>query len=315
MSARLKKLLAVVLFIGLFSMSAFAAYPQKPVTIIVPWSPGGSTDIIARGLTEPFQRITSQSLVIVNKPGGASTVGMTEALTYKPDGYTLVLNASCFAVGHHLGQVSFDYTAFDNICNISSEPLCFVVKKDNPWNNMLDMIAYAKENPGAVTVGIGGAGSLAHITTVGVQNAAEVQLTIVPFEGNAPAKAAMLGGHVSIATMHPSEFISQYKAGEVKVLGVITDKRSTFIPEAPTLIEQGIDFAWDDSRWIAAPKGLPRDVLERLRHVFKEAVEDQSFKQLSKKMNFEINFYDGEKLDNTIKALFDEVEVIVNEVK
>ncbi|WP_337997753.1 tripartite tricarboxylate transporter substrate binding protein [Oleispirillum naphthae] len=295
--------------------AAEAKFPNAPVTLIVPYSPGGSTDIIARGLAEPFQKITGQPLVIVNKSGGGSAVGLTEALTYKPDGYTLVLVPSAFAVASKLGMVKFDQTAFDHIANITSEPLCFVVKASSPWKDMRDVVAFAKANPGVVTIGVGGAGTLAHMTALGIEKRGNIKMTVVPFGGNALAKTAMLGGHVSIASMHPSEFVSQMKAKQVRVLGAVTDTRSPDIPDVPTFKEQGIDFAWDDSRWIAAPKGLAADVKAELVAIFKKAAAAQSFKDHTDKMKITIDFRSGAALDKQIGVLFSEMAEIAKEAQ
>lgn len=294
---------------------AFATFPEKPVTLIVPFAPGGSTDIIGRGLAEPFREIVGQPLIILNRPGGAGAVALTETLTFPPDGYTLVLSPSAHAVSYHLGQVKFDYKVFDQICNVSWEPLCFVVKKNASWNNMKDLITQAGGGKEKIKVGVGGSGSLSHLTALGIQKASGVQFIIVFFAGNAPAKTALLGGHISIAVLHPSEFLSLYQAGDVKILCAATDQRSELLPEVPTLKEQGIQFAWDDNRWISAPKGLPKDVLEKLRVTFKKAMESPSFKSLTQGIKIEVKYMTGEQMDQFLKSLFEKVGEVTKEMK
>lgn len=308
---KLKALMGSIAVIIVFQLSfitnAFSAFPDRPVTIICPFGAGGSTDLIIRGMAETFKEVTGQELIVINKPGGGSAVAVSSALTYKPDGYTLIMMPSATAVTTALGMIPFDYKKFDLIANVAWFPLCVVVRGDSQWNTMEDFIAYTKENPGTVTVGISGAGTLGHMTVLGLEKVAGIKVNAVPFGGNAPAKAAMLGGHVSAVTMHPTEFVSQYQAGEVKVLTVVTDQRYDYIPDVRTLKEVGYDFAWDDSRWVAAPKGLPEDVKASLAETFEKITSSQSFIDFSKKMKFAIKYLAGDDLEKQTKELYENI--------
>ncbi|MDL2210420.1 tripartite tricarboxylate transporter substrate binding protein [Desulfovibrio sp. OttesenSCG-928-O18] len=314
-AVRIRSILLAALSLLLLAAPAFAAkYPQKAVNLTVPYSAGGSTDIVFRGLVDEFQKVTGQPLVIINKPGGPS-VGMTEARTYAPDGYNLVVTPSAFAVVSALKVVPFDQNEFTHIANISSETLAFVVRGDSPWNNLKDLAEAAKKAPGAITVGVAGAGSLGHLSSLGVQKAADVKLTIVPFGGNNPALAALLGGHVSVATLHPSEYFAQQKAGKVKTICVLTPKRDHFVPDVPTAKEQGVNFAIDDIRWVAGPKGMPADVVKQLQEAFKKIVATQAYKDHANKMVFEVNYMEGDVLKKNIDELFASVKALASEVK
>jgi tripartite-type tricarboxylate transporter receptor subunit TctC len=289
-------------------------FPTKAIELIVPYSAGGGTDSVTRALADAAKDNFSKPLVVVNKTGGGGAVGLTAGATAKPDGYTVTVATVELTTLPHLGLATFTQEDFKPIMQLNAEPSAITVKADAPWNTLEEFIKYSKENPGKVKVGNSGVGAIWHLATEALAKEADVEFNSIPYDGAAPAVAALLGGHIDAVSVSPPEVYSQVKAGQLKVLGVMSEKRADSVPEVKTMKEQGYDVVISTWRGLAVPKDTPDTIVAILSDGFKKASEEQSFKDFMNKNNITIEILDSKqykdkiiKDDNYFKTLITEL--------
>jgi len=258
--------------------AALAEYPEKPIEVIVGYSAGGGTDVMAR-TTMPFIEKylgNGASIVVKNMPGASGQIGITEVAGSEPDGYTLgTFNLPGMMARTLDREANYDRDSFTYLANVVNDPNVIVSAKGSGINSMDDLIAAAKENPLALTVGMSSLGGDDHFLLIKLQKLTETEFTIVPFKGSAPARTAVMGGHVAVGIFNVSE-VAKFQ-GELNVLGVAQPERSNFAPEVPTFREQGLDLINGSMRGVVAPAGLPEDVADALREAFEKAAQDPDF--------------------------------------
>ncbi len=297
----MKKLLALALLLLLsVSGTAFAAYPTEPVTMIVAYAAGGSTDILARITAKYLEAELKQPFVVENKPGAAGSVGFTSIAKAKPDGYTIgLINLSGVIVNPIVQPdvVRYRITDFVGIANVVTDPGVFCVKADSPIKTLADLVEAAKANPGKLSISHEGAGSGDHLGVVEFMKKAGIELNPVPFEGDAPAKAALLGGHIDILAVNVSEIAEMVNTGQLRALAVQNQKRSAELPEVPTFAELGYPTVMQGtaSRGFAAPKDIPAEALDVLVTAMKKIVASPEYQAELKKLNMPIDFIPGEE--------------------
>jgi len=288
----MKKLFAgIVLGLGL-AAQAYAAYPEKPVTIIVPFPPGGSTDMVARAIAPKLQQQYGQPFVVDNRAGATGAIGATAVKNAAPDGYTImVASIGVFAVNPFI-QKKLPYDPVKDL-----DPLTVAVRAPNvlvtspnfPANNVAEFIAYLKKNPEKVTFASSGAGSSDHLTAALFWQKSGTSGVHVPYKGGAPAITDLLAGHADVSFQNINAVINHIKAGKLKVLAVTGDKRSPLLPQVPTLTESGVPgvnvFSWQA---VAGPKGLPADVKKKLHDGIVAALNDPENKKRMEEIGFEI---------------------------
>lgn len=260
-------------------------FPTKPINIIVPYSAGGSTDMVGRGLTSVISKYlpNGQSAVIINKPGGSGAVGITELFTSKPDGYTLALTTSGItSIGPNYGNTNFTHDSFQAIMRITSSPQVLFVKSDAPWKTFDEWKEYVSKNPGKFSYGTGGAAPRIAMETL--TDALGVETKYIPFQGAGPTVAAVLGGHVDGAVLQTQEVKSQLEDGSIRALVNLGSEKNDAIKDLPLLKEVGIDVAQDVYTGLIAPKGTPDEVLTILHDAFKQALEDSDMVDQLNKM-------------------------------
>ncbi|MDD4021953.1 MAG: tripartite tricarboxylate transporter substrate binding protein [Aminobacteriaceae bacterium] len=289
---------AVLLFV--LSGTAFAAYPTKPVTMIVAYAAGGSTDILARITAKYLEAELKQPFVVVNKPGAAGSVGFTSIAKAAPDGYSIgLINLSGVIVNPIVQPdvVRYRITDFAGIANVVTDPGVFCVKADSPLKNLDDLIAAAKAAPGKLAVSHEGAGSGDHLGVMEFCKKASIEMNPVPFEGDAPAKAALLGGHIDVLAVNVSEIAEMVNTGQLRALAVQNDKRSAELPDVPTFAELGYPTVIQGtaSRGFAAPKDIPAEALDVLVSAMKKIVASNEYQEELKKLNMPIDFVPGEE--------------------
>lgn len=298
---RLKKFIAIAaVLLFVISGTAFAAYPTKPVTMIVAYAAGGSTDILARITAKYLEAELKQPFVVVNKPGAAGSVGFTSIAKAAPDGYTIgLINLSGVIVNPIVQPdvVRYRITDFAGIANVVTDPGVFCVKPDSPIKTLDDLIAAAKAAPGKIAVSHEGAGSGDHLGVMEFCKKAGIEVNPVPFEGDAPAKAALLGGHIDVLAVNVSEIAEMVNTGQLRALAVQNDKRSVELPDVPTFAELGYPTVIQGtaSRGFAAPKDTPAEALDVLVVAMKKIVASSEYREELKKLNMPIDFVPGEE--------------------
>ena len=298
-------LLFVCQFAG--NVQASSDYPNKPITIIVCWSAGASEDMRARALAPTLEKVLGQPVVVVNKPGAAGTLGMTLVAKSKPDGYTLVSSsASPVVAAPHIQKIEYNpMTDFTFIAGTSIQAYGICVKSDAPWKNLDELIKYVKDNPGKVKFGSAGVGGIAHIYMEMFAKARGLDWVHVPFKGDTPNIAALLGGHIPVAALS-SAFVPHVRAGKMRLLVVLGVKRISTFPQTPALKEFGVDvdLRGGEVLGFAGPKGIPAEIVSKLENGFKQAVASPENKNVMDQLANEPNFRDSKTFTKLIHELY-----------
>jgi tripartite-type tricarboxylate transporter receptor subunit TctC len=258
--------------------AAFAqAYPAKPITMVVPWPAGGSTDVVMRAISEAAAKNLGQPIVIDNKPGASGTLGpAVMAANAKPDGYTLAQMPITVMRLPLMQKQAWDALKdFTYIVHLTGYTFGITTKGDGQFKSWQEVVAYAKANPGKVTYATPGAGSSLHIGMEQIAARDGVQLTHVPFKGGAETNAAVLGGHTTLQA-DSTGWKPLVDAGQLRLLAIWTAERSKNWPEAPTLKELGYPFVFDSPFGIAGPKDMDAAAVQKLHDAFKKALEEKS---------------------------------------
>lgn len=297
-SKRSGVVLALVLaLVAAFAVSApvLAAkdFPSKAITLVVPWAPGGGTDVVARGLAQPAGEYLGQQINVVNRPGGSGAVGLAEGMRAKPDGYTITMLPVELAFLNQTGLYPFGVEAFEPIILVNSDPAGLTVRADAPWKNAKEFLDDAKRNPGKVRIGHSGAGLLWHLAAVALGQETGAKFTLVPYDGAAPAIKALLGGEIDAVTVSVPEVAGQVIPGNLKLLGAMDDERFGMFPKVPTLKEQGYNVSITTFRGIGAPAGTPPEVIAKLHEAFKYALSSEQYKSLMQKLGYGIAYKDS----------------------
>lgn len=287
----------------LFAGAGYCAdFPTKPVTIIVPWSAGGATDVLFRAVAAVFPKYSGgHPLVVANLPGGGAVPGTMEFLRAKPDGYTLLSFAAPILIKSHMDPVQFDANSFEPIVLVVNDPCYILVRKDALWNNLSEFVEYAKQNPEKVTIGNGGAGGGTHLAALAFESFAKIKLVHVPFEGGGPAVTALVGGHINAYMGAAPEGLNNVDAGQLKILGVFGTKRLDKYPDVPTAKEQGFDFQFGMWRGVAVQKGTPKDIIERLHEIFAKCIQDPEFQAKAKELSLTLDYKNPEEFRKLIQ--------------
>ncbi|MCG7331897.1 Bug family tripartite tricarboxylate transporter substrate binding protein [Salinicoccus roseus] len=253
-------------------------FPNEEIEVIVPTAAGGGTDMVTRQLTDIAQNNLDQSIGVINVEGGSGSVGMSQAANAEPDGHTMSMVIAELAMYEHLGTSTLTPEEFKPVALVNYDPAALTVSADAPYDTLEEFIEYAEENPGEISVGNAGPGSIWHVAAVNLENATGIELNHVPHEGAAPAVTALVGEHIDAVTVSPAEVRNQLEAGNVKVLAVMDDERNDLIPDVPTLNEEGIE-AQPIGTWrgLTVPSETPDEVVEILEEAFVSAAEDEEF--------------------------------------
>jgi len=259
------------------------AWPSKPVTIVVPFPPGGSTDMVGRAISTKLSATLGQSFLVDNKAGATGTIGATQVKRSAPDGTTLLVTSlGPLVIAPHLIK-GMQYDAmkdFDLITVAVQAPNVLVVPANSPHRSVADVIAYEKKNPGKMTFASSGNGSSDHLTAELFWQETGTTGLHVPYKGGAPAITDLLGGQVDASFQNVNAVVQNIKAGKFRALAVTGDKRSPVLPDVPTLAETGVKnvdvYSWQA---VVAPKGLPADVRSKLHASIVAALNDPAVKQ------------------------------------
>ncbi len=313
----LKKFFVLVVVMSfLAAPSIYAAdFPTKEVQIIIPWAAGGATDLIFRALAATSGKYLGKAVVVVNKPGGGSTVGYLAAAQAPPDGHTLVSAVTPLTIVPHQVATTFSYKNFDPVINVVSDPSMFLSRSDAPWKSLKEFLDFAKKNPGMITVGNSGAGGGVHLVAVAFEKAAGVKFNHIPFSGGGPSVVAAMGGHINAISVSPPEGVEQIKAGKLKIIALFAEKRMEMFPQVPTVKEQGIDFAMGMWRGLAAPKGTPPDVVKKLHDAFKKGMDDPVFRKNAQDMAVHLSYLGPQEFGKLMAADHEFFGKLVKEIK
>ena len=269
-------LAALAMGLGCWPVAVFAqSFPSKPVTIVVPYPPGGTTDVLARVLQEPLQKLLGQTVVIDNRPGASAVLGTKLVARAPADGYTLLFPNNGLVISPHISKDA-SYAPlkdFAPISLVSLQPMVFVVNPSVPAQTMQQFIDYAKANPGKIEYASAGPASFGHLSTELFSRRAGIEMTHIPYKGQGPTTQAVLTGEVKVLLSTTSSQMNGFiREGKLRVLGVSSMQASPLVPGAPPIRQTVPNFSADVWFGLFAPAGTPREVLARLNEAINAAL-------------------------------------------
>ncbi|NWF54545.1 MAG: tripartite tricarboxylate transporter substrate binding protein [Syntrophaceae bacterium] len=309
-------ILFIALLLTAVAASGFGAdYPTKPITLMVPWVAGGGTDTGARILAAIAEKMMGQPIVVINKVGAGSQVGLTELARQKPDGYyigcvsmpalnTIILDPERKAV--------FDVDSFLPIINQVLDPGLIWVKADSPYKTLKDLLDDAKKRPLEIRASTTGILGDDHLAILMMEEAAGVKFRIVHFEGGAQQFTATLGGQVDVSFDNVGSVVTKIRAGQVRGLAVMDPQRSKFLPDVPTTVELGFPNVISNStRGILGPKGIPDPVVKKIQSVFSEAMKSPDHMDKMDKVGLAVKPLMGEEFRKYYRNLHERCKPLV----
>jgi tripartite-type tricarboxylate transporter receptor subunit TctC len=282
-----------------------AGFPERDITLVVPWAAGGGTDTLARTLVKNGKKYFGVNMNVVNRVGGTGVVGMDSVAKAKPDGYTVGVITFNLSTYRLLGQSDLSYRDFSLIALLNRSIAGLTVKADSQFKNLKDLVEYAKANPGVVTVGHSGPAGAWHLAAVGIAHKHGVKFTFVPFDGAAPTRTALVGGHITVCSSGMDEVLQFYQTKQVRILAANSPTRHPAFPDVPTMAEAGypIQNPIFDWRGLGAPKGTPPEVMKALRDGFKKATEDSDYIALMDKLALPRTYLDHDKFEEFLAGM------------
>jgi tripartite-type tricarboxylate transporter receptor subunit TctC len=302
------------LLAGTFSAAALAAYPEKPVTVICPWTAGGGTDVLLRALSKEAEKHLGQTINVVNQTGGGGAIGHNAIRAARPDGYTVGMITFELNSLPPQGLVPFTWKDFDPLMLINSDPAALTVRTDAPYSTVRGFMDHAKANPGEITIGNSAPGSVWHIAAGLAAEKTGVQVKHVPFDGAQPAVTALVGGHIKAVAVSVAEVRGQAQAGNLKILGVMSSQRDKIFPDVPTFKEQGVDVEFYTWRGLALPKGVPANVKAKITDAYKKALDSKEFQEFAAKASLNLEYKNAADFTKFLDQNYQDVEAVMKKL-
>lgn len=268
-------------------------FPNKPISVIVPFGPGGSSDLLARSFERTAMACLGHQVIVLNKPGGGAMIGWNELASAKPDGYTMGIATPSIFLPALYGPTQYHYaTALEPLAQVVTSPYLLVVAADQPWTTLEELVDYAKEHPGKVKYCHGGIGTIGHVASEMFAMQAGIKVEQVPFQGGSEMIASLLGGHTEFMLAGPSVVQDHIRAGKMRVLAIADEKRLTapMYAQIPTFRERGMDVVCNVWQGIAVPKGVPADVKAKLSDGIRTMVSDPAYIEYVKGLGMDVEY-------------------------
>ena len=293
--------------LALVAGSAAAQYPDRPITMIVPFPPGGVADAVARPMAEAMSRDLKQPVVVENKAGAGGGIGMAQVAKAKADGYTILLSLSSLTVlpeaDRILGRAPmYQIADLKPVARFTADPTVFVVRAEAPWKTLQDFIQDARTNPGKFTFGSSGNYGTMHVPMEMFGNAAGVKMIQVPYTGAGPAIVGLLGGQIDALATGPASIVQQIKAGKVRALAQWGDARLAALPDVPSLKESGTNVEYAQWSGLFVPAATPEPIVLRLRESARAAANDERVKQVLGTAGSPIQYLDAPDFQRYVDA-------------
>ena len=312
---------ATVLALALLGAQAGAqdAYPSKPITLIVPFPPGGVADIVARPAADALGRVLGAPVVIENKAGAGGGIGMAYVAKAKPDGYTLLLALSSISILPEADKIigrppMYQLDQLVPIARLTADPTVLAVRADSRWKTLQEFVADAKKRPGAISYGSSGNYGTMHVPMEMFAADAGIKMLHVPYTGAGPAVVGLLAGNIDAISTGPSTVIQHVKAGTVRVLASWGDHRLASLPEVPTLSESGFNAVFFQWSGLFAPAGTPAPVLAKLRDAARIAAADPAFVAALATVQTPVQYLDAPELQRFWDADAQKLGAVVRRV-
>lgn len=286
---------ALLLVVAVSFAAAAQDYPSKPIKMIVTWPAGGTTDVIARLIAEPLGEALGQPIAVVNQEGGGGSLGTQAVLDAPKDGYTILMTTS----GNHIltplknPEVGYTYDDFVPIGQIAQRTLVFAVREDSPWQDLDDLVAAAKADPGKYTFGAVPV-SLPQLTMDNFADVAGIEVVHVPQQGGAPGATALLSGDIDVLPASFGTVASNLKAGTMRGLAIFNPERDPAFPDIPTAAEQGYEVYGSPFTGIAVARGIPEGAVATLREALAEVATDPAFQEKAVQAGSNVTYLDAD---------------------
>ncbi|MFV9472890.1 tripartite tricarboxylate transporter substrate binding protein [Advenella sp. RU8] len=314
----IKPVILPVMIAGLvFGAPAFAqdSYPSKPITIIVPYAPGGTTDLIARAMADSLSRQLKQTVVIENKSGAAGSMGANEMVTTRPDGYRLALSPVGIFRQPYLQQTRYDpIKDLTYIAAFAEYDFTISVAADSPIKSIKELVEHARKNPGDIDYGTPGRFTGNHVVMTELGTAVNAKFTHIPYKGDAENVGALMGGHIKTSVVSNS-VIPFVQAGKVRILATVAEERPDAFADYPTLKELGYPVVIRSPLGLAGPKGLPENIVATLEKAVKVAMDDPAVTKVLKDYGIRTDYMDAAQYTEFARKTFDEERSIVERMK
>ncbi|HEX6703502.1 MAG TPA: tripartite tricarboxylate transporter substrate binding protein [Albitalea sp.] len=302
----MRQTLGAITLALLFGGAQAQTYPTKPVTLIVPTAPGGTTDIAARMLADPLGKALGQTLVVDNKGGASGSIAAIAVKRAEGDGHTLLMQYS----GYHVitpavskQPLGWEARDLQPVANVLSAPQVIVVRAGLPIKTMAELIQYAKANPGKLTYASSGNGSLQHVTGAMIEQQAGIQMTHIPYKGTGPALQDLLGSQVDVTFGTPPPYMAHIQSGKLRALAVTGKSRLASLPDVPTAAEAGMP-KLDATSWFAvfAPAATPKPVVDKLSAEIAKVMATPAFKQKAAEQGAAADYMNPQQLGDLVKS-------------
>jgi len=299
--------------------SAQEAYPSKPITLVVPFPPGGVADIVARPAADALGRVLGAPVVIENKAGAGGGIGMAFVAKAKPDGYTLLLALSSISILPEADKIigrppMYQLDQLVPIARLTADPTVLAVRADSPWKTLQEFVADAKKRPAAISYGSSGNYGTMHVPMEMFAADAGIKMLHVPYTGAGPAVVGLLGGNIDAVASGPSTVIQHVKAGTVRVLASWGDHRLASLPDVPTLSESGFNAVFFQWSGLFAPAGTPAPVLAKLRDAARITASDPRFVAALATVETPVQYLDAPELQRFWDADAQKLGAVVRRV-
>ncbi|SNY93376.1 Tripartite-type tricarboxylate transporter, receptor component TctC [Cohaesibacter sp. ES.047] len=292
---------AALLLAGTISAtSAYAGdYPEESIDVIVAFGPGGGTDVAARTIQPFIEKYLGADLVVINKPGAGGEIGFSLLASAKPDGYTIgFINLPAMYGYSYERETAYTPKSFKGVANLVYDPGIIAVPADSDIKDLKQLIQFGIDSPGALPIGTSGSvGSSEHIAILQMQEKTGAKFNHVPFGSTAPLRTALLGGHIPAAAFNLSEAVEYMNEGSLRILGVMANERSEWVPEVPTFKELGIDVVNGSSRGLAVPTGTPEDIVTKLSAAVEKAITDPEYVKKAKSAGVPVKYLNDKDYD------------------
>jgi tripartite-type tricarboxylate transporter receptor subunit TctC len=282
-------------------------YPEHPITMVVPFPPGGAADIVARPMAEAMSRYLKQSVVVLNRAGAGGGIGMASAARAKPDGYTVLLALSSIVVLPEADRIReqppmFQLSQLKPIARFSADPVVLVVRADSPWKSLADFVAALKAQPGHFTYGTSGNYGTMHVPMVQFLSATGTSMVHVPYTGAGPAVTALMGSQIDAVATGPSTVSAYVHGGQLRALGEWGDARIPSLPDVPTLKDEGIPVTYTQWTGLFVPAGTPDAVIAKLREAARAAAADPVAVKALRAQGTEVQYQDAPAFQGFVDA-------------
>jgi tripartite-type tricarboxylate transporter receptor subunit TctC len=276
-------LLAIGSFISLGTIAA--DYPERPLQVIVPFAAGGGLDSNARAFSQALSQELKTPVAVVNRDGAAGSIGLQAVASARPDGYTLAFTpaVSLTSEPHRLKSIQYRLDSFKPVCQVFDNIFAIVVKADSPFRTVADVLESARRDPGGVSYGTSGTGSIPHLGSADIEAATRVQLVHVPYKGDGPMLQDVLGGRLAFGAMLASSVSGQVQAGALRLLAVYSDSRHPAFPSVPTLTESGVPVVQLSFGGLLAPANTPQQALATLEAACERATRAVAYREYASK--------------------------------